>query len=729
MDDRSKIKTAILSTFPPRQCGIGTFAKSLFNNLSNLYLAEPPAVLAINDERGLYGYPPEVIWQVDQFNEKAYVRAAEFVNQSGIEVISLQHEYGIFGGEDGSFILRFLEAVNKPVVTSLHSVLAEHSEHRSKLTQRILDLSDSVVIMTSGAKKVLLETFVVDPRKLKIIAHGVPNVRLDSKEAAKLSLGLENRIVLATFGLLNRGKGIEFVLDALPEVVKKYSNILYLIIGTTHPDILKLEGESYRQNLTKLIERLSLGDQVQFINRFLDYPDLITYLRAVDIYLSPQLDLAQSFSGTVSYAMGCGSAVISSPTNYAREVLAGKRGVIVGAKPPLIAKEILKLIDSKNSLKKMQLRSYQFARTHIWPQVALEALHVLESNLFIKKEKWQQRLPNFADPPPLDFLYRFSTPIGVLSQTRTSGDEVSYNLDDQAMALLACLLCREYFSRRGRINRLMEAHLHFLRRVIGEDGVINQGLNGEEGRVSRVASGEMISRSFWALAAFLARSNVSLRERELVQGTLNIYRTRIRNTLVRPIAFNLLAFAALSDQGEVGRLADSLVERFEQNSDNSWQWFEDDLTWGSAFIPYALASAHQVDGNDRYLETALAATHFLERISRYKGIPAPVGQDGWYRRSYRRAFFDQLSTEPAGMVILYNKLFALTGEEKYREKALEWHGWYFGNNILEAIIYDNITRGVFDRLTRRGPDKSQSAAASIAYILSYCSFGKNNRSR
>lgn len=729
MNDKSKIKIAFVSTYPPRRCGIATFTKSHLRVMNDLYVADPISVIAVSDEKGLYEYGKEVVFEIDQYNERSYARAAEFVNTSDIEVVSLQHEYGIFGGDDGEYILKFLENVNKPVVTNLHSVLNEHSEHRYRLTQRILDLSDSVVVMTKNARKMLIKTFAIEPNKIQIVSHGVPNVRFDEKEASKQKLGLEGKTVFSTFGLINRGKGIEFALDAVGELAKECPNITYLIVGATHPDILKREGESYRNALKKRSEKLGITHNVKFVNEFLGYEELVEYLKATDIYLAPQLDLKQSFSGTLSYAIGCGDAVISSPTEYANEILARGRGVIAEPRTQSITNAAEDLLKSYDFLRKTQLKAYRFARPMIWPQVCLQMLRVFESNLFIKKEKWQQRLPEFSERPSLRYLESMTTSIGLVQHSRLDKPNMKfgYSLDDQARALIASVKYLKDFDENEKVFDLITVYLSYLDRAVDSDGVIHNFIDKRGNFADGHASPDSISRSFWALSYVATSDFINAEIRERAESLLGLYRNRIRSTFLRPTAYNLLGFTYLKEEMGVVRLANNLVDRFEVNAENGWQWFEEDLTWGNAIVPYALVKAYGVSGDQHYLEIALRATEFLDRVSRYKSIPMPIGQDGWYRRGSRKAIFDQQPIEAADMVLLYNELYYTTQDDKYRQKAAEWMGWFFGNNILDNIMYDNVTRGVYDGLTRRGPNRNQGAESIVVYLLAYLSFSSPDR--
>ncbi|MFA5927018.1 MAG: glycosyltransferase [Patescibacteria group bacterium] len=721
--DKSKIKIAFISTYPPRECGIATFTKSFVRIFDEMYVRNQTKIVAVSDEKGKYKYSSRIIFEIDQYNEQSYVKAAEFLNNSSIEVVSIQHEYGIYGGEDGKFVLGLLENLNKPVVTSLHSVLREHSEHRYKLTQRILDLSDSVVVMTHSAKKILTETFRVDSKKIQIVPHGVPNVRFDEREKAKAGLGLKGQTVLSTFGLINRGKGIENAIEALPKVVAQYPKTTYLIIGATHPNILKREGESYRNSLLDLAKTKGVSDNVKFVNKYLDYSELVDYLKATDIYLAPQVDFKQAFSGTLSYALGCGCAAISSPTNYANEVLSKGRGIITLPEPELISSEINKLLSSPN-FEKMCLKGYQFARDMIWPKVGLEYLKVLESNLFIKKDRWKQRMPNFADKPSLKYLRNLTDEFGIVQHCVLTAPnyDFGYSLDDQARALI---VTANFLSstRNEEAEVLAKIYLNYLHKAVDSNGLIHNFLDKDRNFVDSVASDDSVARAFWALSYVASVAGIDPVITSEAKKLLPIYEKNITCGFVKSIAYNLLGYCYLGNKKEVERLSGILVERYKENSDSGkWRWFEGALTYANGIVPYALAKAYGIIGNKEYLKIAIDSANFLRENCHYKGIPLPIGQDGWYVQNQRKAIFDQQSIEAGDMALMYNEFYRLTSEKKYKERAHEWMGWYFGNNINGAIVYDNVSRGVFDAVTRRGVNQNQGAESIVTYLLAYLSF-------
>lgn len=398
--EKSDLRVSFVSTFPPRHCGIGTYTIALSRVMDEFFLKRRTMIAAISDRK--YRYSDKVFFEIKQENRRTYRKAAEFLNSGSCEVVSIQHEYGIYGGEFGEYLLDLMEHLDKPCVTTLHSVVPVHTAKRKSITQRILDLSEMVVVMTNVSKETLLRIFNIDPGKIRVIHHGVPNVRPDEQEKAKKKLGLEGRFVVSTFGLINPGKGIEYALDALPHVVHEIPNILYLIVGKTHPVIRKKFGEVYRETLEQKMRDLKLNGHVRFINRYLDYHELVDYLKSTDVYIAPQTDPHQSASGTLAYAIGAGAAIISTPTAYAQEVLANGRGYLVDFLDSVaIAKKLHRLAKSPELLQKKRIKTYLYGRRMIWPVVGLEHLKVFEQLAYGKPKPIRVPVRSLTKTPEL----------------------------------------------------------------------------------------------------------------------------------------------------------------------------------------------------------------------------------------------------------------------------------------------------------------------------------------
>jgi glycosyltransferase involved in cell wall biosynthesis len=368
---------SILSTFPPRECGIATYTSDLVESISQLQAMSTPLITAINDKGGYYDYPISVKLQIDREDVDTYREAAKIINGSGIDVVNIQHEFGLYGGVWGDYLIEFLKELEKPVVTTLHTILLEPPPDAERVTREILNYSKCVVVMAKVGIKILEQLYDTLPDKVRYIPHGCPNVPFVKSDAMKQFLGLEDRLVLSTFGLISSGKGIEYAIKAIPEIVEQDPRTLYLIIGETHPEVRKHEGESYRQSLHELVETLGIENNVRFVNRFLEKGDLIRFLQATDIYILPYPNREQISSGTLLYALSTGKAIVSTPFLHAGEVISQGAATECRFKDPAsIASSVNNLIKFEAAREKYERRAYEYSREMIWPNVAMRYVNL-----------------------------------------------------------------------------------------------------------------------------------------------------------------------------------------------------------------------------------------------------------------------------------------------------------------------------------------------------------------
>ena len=373
----NKRKIGFVSTYPPRECGIATYTKDLVDAISSLYILSPPIVIAINDKGSHYNYESWVKYQIDRERFESYIDAAEYINDSDIDIINLQHEFGLFGGEWGEYVIKFLERLEKPVITTLHTVLLEPDPKAKMVMERILENSDYVIVMARVGVQIMEQFYGTLTDKVRYIPHGCPNVPFTKGEAIKGKLGLQDRITLSTFGLLSRGKGIEYAIKALPAILKEEPQILYLIIGETHPEVRKHEGEEYREHLAILVESLGLEKNVRFVNRFLSKNELIRYLQATDIYVIPYPNKEQISSGTLMHALSTGKAIISTPFLQAEEVISEGCAMECGFRDPGSIADCVRIILQNDDIRnRLEKRAYEYSRFMIWPHVAMRHVNL-----------------------------------------------------------------------------------------------------------------------------------------------------------------------------------------------------------------------------------------------------------------------------------------------------------------------------------------------------------------
>jgi glycosyltransferase involved in cell wall biosynthesis len=394
--NQSPLKIAFLSSFPPRQCGLATFTNDVIKAVADQFPSFEPVVIALSEpgqnERDRK-YPALVNFRLPQHDKAAYSRAARFINQRGVQLLCVQHEFGLYGGEAGEWLLELLQQVKVPVVTVLHTILAEPDAAYRRVTLELVKLSRKLVVLTHTAKHLMQEVYKVPSKKLVVIYHGVPDVPVSLTRAPKARLGLEGRRILSTFGLINKGKGIEYAIEALPPLVERYPDLLYLVLGQTHPQVREQDGESYRQNLEERVAKLGLHNHVRFVNRYLDFDDLCQYLAATDIYLTPYLGRDQIVSGTLAYALGFGKAIVSTPYLYAEEALAEGRGMLVKwCDSPSISEALLELLSNPGRFRQIQKAAYDYGHQMAWPNIGQQYGNIfLELSERIMGSSFRQR--------------------------------------------------------------------------------------------------------------------------------------------------------------------------------------------------------------------------------------------------------------------------------------------------------------------------------------------------
>jgi glycosyltransferase involved in cell wall biosynthesis len=376
----NRVSIAYVATYPPTECGIATFTRDLVGAVAKYTPFSDPMVVAVGGEADIQQYPSNVKLQIPKSDLQSYLDAADYLNSSQVNVVSLQHEYGIFGGPDGEYVLNFIERLKMPVVVTLHTVLFNPSPNQKRIVQRMSEMVSAMVVMVKMGKDMLVNNYGVAPEKIKIIPHGVPNVHRVSATGVKKFLGISDRQVISTFGLINRGKGIEHVIKAMPAIIEKHPKALYLVLGETHPGVRNHEGESYRQELLQLVADLGLERHVKFNNRYLTLEELINYLCATDVYITPYLNRDQIVSGTLAYAVGCGRAVVSTPYLYAEEVLADKRGVLVEFRDSdSVAQTITKILSDPVLKEQLETNAYAYGRRAAWFNVGIDYLDLFHN--------------------------------------------------------------------------------------------------------------------------------------------------------------------------------------------------------------------------------------------------------------------------------------------------------------------------------------------------------------
>lgn len=732
------MKIAYIGTYPPRKCGIGTFTENLCKSIALNVKQDAKthaSVIAINDSNSLqeYDYPREVKFVVRQNYREDYINAAEQINLSNSRACILNHEFGIFGGDSGLYILSLTDRLKVPLAVVFHTVLKEPSFLQKNIIRKINETAAKIVVMSNKAVELLIGIYDIPPHKIEVIEHGVPDYQDVSHDAIKKEYNLSNRNVLLTFGFLGRNKGIETVIDALPAVVQKHPSLLYIILGATHPNILKYSGEEYRNYLNKLVRDRKLQDNVIFLKSFVTEDVLFEYLRACDIYITPYNNKEQITSGTLAYAVGAGAAVLSTPYWHAEELLADGRGRLFDFKNPGQLSDILnELLDHPENMNALREKAYNYGKQLRWPMIGKQYLGMLSTvkEAPVMQKKSQQSiiemelLPEFT----LDHVRRLTDDTGIVQHARYGIPNLKegYCLDDNARALLMSLMAHRQNKDPFALD-CMRIYLSYIQYMQTEQGSFRNFLSFRRDFLDKEGSEDSFGRTIWALGYLLYDSpNIAYREfgKELFDNSRKHFSRLehlrgIADTIIG-ISYYLRSFPGDESLLQLMKeLATKLADSYFENRDGQWQWFEPALTYDNAVLPLSLFHAAEISDDAVFREVALKTTAFLEEATLSKGYLSPIGSYGWYTKGGDRAVFDQQAIDVMANVQLYFQAFNVTREPDYMQKMFQSFLWFLGENDLRVPLYDYETGGCCDGLKKDGVNRNQGAESTLAYLISY----------
>lgn len=721
---------AYLSSFPPRECGIATFTQDLTTAMDAAYNpAIKSTIIAINeDESSIYNYPKKVKKSISAHELPSYVTLAKNLNRDeNIKLINIEHEFGLFGGEWGDYLIPFLQVVEKPMVITFHSVIPNPEENLKKTVQLIISKIKTAIVMNQLSADILENQYQIPKSKIQIIPHGIPSAAFESSAAHKTELDLENRIVLSSFGLLSRNKGVEYFIRALPKIVKNFPNAIYLILGETHPVIRRNEGESYRNFLMKEVERLNLKNHVKFYNKYLSLEEIIKFLKSSDIYISPTTDTNQSVSGTLSYALGCGRPIISTTTSYAKYLLKeDNTGILVRPKNSGdFTKAVISLLNNPQKIKVMSVAAYEASRHMTWPNVAAQHFKIYQKIADLVPEN---KLP----PIKMDHVIRMTDAFGIFHHAKYSTPEprYGYSLDDNARALIACV---DYYkiSPSPTIANLIKTYLNFIKSVANSDGSFSNIVSRKK-IIDRTKDEDVQGRNIWALAhascAHHLPEEIQKEAFVLYRGALS-YLPKLSSPRAVSFAINGLRdrMACCSSNHEkeiLKKFANTLIDAYKERASLDWQWFEDHLTYSNSKLPEALYQAYEILQQKIYLTVAEKTLDFLTNITFDKDHYAPIGQNGWYFRNKKRAYFDQQPEDSASMVQTKIIAYEITKNRKHLDDAFSAFRWFLGDNHIHQMVYNESTGGCHDGVGEHSINLNQGAESTISYLMARLAFEK-----
>jgi glycosyltransferase involved in cell wall biosynthesis len=733
-------RVAIIGNYLPRQCGIATFTTDLCDAVSTEYGTERLFAMPVNDPESEYSYPERVRFELTEEELLSYQRAAEFLNFTNVDLVCVQHEYGIFGGAAGGHILELLRSLRMPIVTTLHTVLREPNPDQLRVMVELAELSDRLIVMSQRSSQFLQEIFQVPAAKIDIIPHGVPNLAFVDPNFYKDRFGVGGQSVLLTFGLLSPNKGVETVIQSLPCILSHNSNVTYIVAGATHPHIRKREGDRYRESLQVLAKNLGVEDNVIFHNRFVSPEEMMEFIGAADIYLTPYKNEAQAVSGALAYALGAGKAVISTPYWYALELLDQDRGIIVPFNDQeAIAEQTIRLLENEAERHAMRKRAYLYSRNMVWKNVAQDYMRSFQRAR--AERMWNPRLvsPNAAGvdsarglpPVKLNHLKRMTDDTGMLQHAvfAVPNHHEGYSTDDNARALIVSIQMEQLGGDGGaEAKQLASRYLAFLWLAFNSaNGRFRNFLSYQRQWLESQGSEDSHGRALWSLGTAINQT-VDEGLRGLAGRLFELaVPAALTFTSPRAWAFSLFGIQEYLDRFPGDRsaqrqrdvFADKLLGIYRATRTPGWSWFEDSLAYSNARLSQALLLAGSRTSDEELLTAGLESLEWLEKqqCCTVNGHFVPIGSQGFYSKAGGKARFDQQPLEASGTVSACLQAYRATGDEHWRTQAWAAFNWFLGDNDLKASLYDVSTGGCRDGLHPDRANENQGAESTLSFLL------------
>jgi glycosyltransferase involved in cell wall biosynthesis len=733
----SLTRVALVGNYLPRRCGIATFTHDLHRAISISSPNVETCVVAMTDRGRSYDYPSAVQLQIHDETIDDYVRAAEFLNHAPFDVVSLQHEFGIFGGEAGSHITALLSRLSMPVVTTLHTILPAPTPIQHDVMGRIIDGSATVVAMAEKGRELLRSVYRVPSEKIEVIAHGIPDVPFLDTHQAKAKLGFSGKSVILTFGLLSPNKGIETVIEAMPSIIESCPDAVYVVLGATHPNLLLHHGEVYRESLVTRARELGIENHVVFFNQFVDQATLLKFISMCDVYVTPYLNESQMTSGTLAYSFGLGKAVVSTPYWHARELLADGRGILVPfADAKAIGVEIAGLLSNDVRRHAMRKRAYAASRRMTWAQTAKRYLTVLnEARTVGSPAKWERFEPDAAwrdgyTIPEISIGHFLSMcdSTGLLQHAVHSVPDRShgYCIDDNARALiLACALGNPGESRLS--EKLTTRFAAFLQHAWNPDTRRFRNFMSYDRRwLEDKGSEDSHGRTLWALGECV-RSDTNASRRQWAAALFETALPTVEEfRSPRAWAFALLGLdaycAADTRNPAVTRrrtlLADRLMSLLALVETADWVWFEPVLAYDNARLPQALILTGLATGTSSYVEAGLRSLHWLMKLQTSPaGCFRPVGTESFGFHRKRPEMFDQQPVEAAATISACLAAWRANNGKEWADGAMRAFGWFLGENDLAVPLVDAVMGSCSDGLHPDRASENQGAESVLSYLI------------
>jgi len=730
-------RIAFIGNYIPRQCGIATFTTDLCEAIASQYIGTTCIAMPVNDIEEGYPYPARVRFELMEKDIDSYVRAADFLNFNNVDMVCVQFEYGIFGGTAGSHIISLLRELRMPIVTTLHTILKIPNAEQKKVLEEVAALSDRLVVMSERGSEFLQTVYNISAEKIDFIPHGIPDVPFVDPSFNKDLFGVEGKTVLLSFGLLSANKGIETVISALPSIVARYPDTVYIVVGATHPQVVKNEGETYRLSLQWLARQKGVESNIIFYNRFVSQEELIEFIGAADIYITPYLVEAQITSGTLAYTLGAGKAVISTPYWYAQEMLSDGRGVLVPFKDPeALAEQVINLLDNESERHAMRKRAYVFGRSMIWSEVAQQYMKSFERARAERRHyipsgftaKALDKHPGVLPTLKLDHLEKLTDYTGMFQHALFTVPNYShgYTSDDNARALLVSILLDKLGSRRSLV--LASRYLAFLGFAFNDQTKrFRNFMDYQRNWLEENGSDDSHGRTIWALGTVLNHSNAMALKGMASWLFEQSLPTILLTTSPRAWAFTLFGLYEYSQKFAGDRRASQVCEElagrlltiYQNNRCDEWRWFENELSYCNAVLPHALLISGKSLHNATMIDAGLESLNWLSNLQHSNsGHFVPIGSNGFYQKGGKKTRFDQQPVEAQAMVSASLAALRITGDNHWNKEARLAFEWFLGRNDLNLSLYDPTTGGCRDGLHSDRLNENQGAESTLAFLQS-----------
>lgn len=728
----------IITSYPTRECGIATFSKDLTHamqeSLSDTFKVK---ICALEKDAASNSYPENVKFILNTSKHCDYIQLAHKINKDeNIKTVFIQHEFGLYGGEYGEFLMSLLYSLEKPVVVTFHTVLPHPNNKRRDIVNRITQIAERVIVMTENSADILREFYTIAEKKIQIIPHGTHPIEHKDKEDLRKKYGFENKKIVSTFGLISSNKNIENALDALPSVINLHPDLLYLIIGKTHPEVIKNEGEKYRKMLEHKVKVLKIHDNVRFINRYTELDELLDLLQMTDTYIFTSKDKNQAVSGTFAYAMSCGCPVVATAIPHAKELLSNNAGILIDfEKPEQLSNALLTLLGDKKLREHMSSNAIHKSKSSEWKNIAIQ--HALIFNSNFSERSLSHNLPEIS----LKHIEKLTHHFGIVqfSKINTPDPSSGYTLDDNARALIA--VCMHYeLTKEAKNFLLIDKYLRFIGHCQKKNGQFfnymdeegkehdqNSHVNLEDSNGRAIlALGTVISYKKILPVNFVVRAAMLLR---LAIPKINVLKSP------RAIAFSIkgLYFFNLSQHNRqindlIFSLANNLSEKYYTVKDGEWKWFEDSLTYGNSILPESLLYAHLSNRNGHFKAIAKATFDFLLSHTFTEEKMQVISNNGWLKKGEARNMNGGEQPIDVAYTIQSLQLFyAVFKEEQYRDKMETAFSWFLGNNNLNQMLYNPTTAGCHDGLEKTNVNLNQGAESTICYLIARLCIEKSKK--